>query len=80
MFSCCDGAAIFSSSLAKNLKKIKRFVNVWGDYFKISLLFSCKYARLFLNGAIKIVHAVPWPNYPNKNVSRDCRTTVGLMQ
>jgi len=23
--------------------------------------------RLFLDGAVKIVHTAPWPHYPNKN-------------
>jgi len=27
--------------------------------------------KLFLNGAIKIVHTAPWPHYPNKNVFND---------
>jgi len=27
--------------------------------------------RLFLDGAIKIVHTAPWPHYPNKKVFND---------
>jgi len=35
--------------------------NVWP-------LWNRKQVRLILNGAIKLVHTVPWPHHPNKDV------------
>jgi len=45
----------------------------------ISLLVTCihtKLVRIFLNGAIKIVHTAPWSHYPHKNVFSDCQNLL----
>jgi len=43
------------------------------DQLGLSLDIVINQVRLFLNGAIKIVHTAPWPHHPNKNVFSDCQ-------
>jgi len=37
---------------------------------------NIKYVRLFLDGAVKIVHTALWPHYPNKNILSDRRNRL----